>query len=139
MEKLTISFDVFSSDITCPFYFEARCNNQSIANVHHVVKEYTFTGTIDLTDGEYELTFVIANKPDDFTKLDENNNIIKDALLTINNIKFDDLNIDLIVHQLAEYHVDNLPTTKFYGDAGCNGQIKLKITSPYYLWLLENL
>jgi len=28
---------------------------------------------------------------------------------------------------------------QFFGEMGCNGTVELKFSSPFYLWLLENM
>lgn len=138
MEKLKISFDVTNSDNSCPYHFEALVDGKLIAGIHQVVDHQHLECIADVAEGDHELTFVIANKPENFTKLDDAGNIVKDALLTIDNIKFDDVDINTMVHQMAEYHHTE-SANKFFGPVGCNGQVKLKFTSPYYLWILENM
>jgi len=138
MEKFTLSFDVSNSDNSCPYHFEALIDGKLIAAIHQVVDDQHLDCVVEVNEGDHELTFVIANKPEDFTKLDHAGNITKDALLTIDSIKIDDIEIDTIVHRLATYHHSDT-VDKFFGSAGCNGQIKLSFASPFYLWLLESM
>ena len=59
-------------------------------------------------------------------------------------VEFDDIEIDQIVSELAEYHHNFNGTQpaivdQFYGEMGCNGTLRLEFTTPIYLWLLENM
>jgi hypothetical protein len=65
-------------------------------------------------------------------------------MLTISNISIDDIDIDQLLIEKAEYTHDfngsqDTITDKFYGDMGCNGTVTFEFTTPFYLWLLENM
>ena len=98
----------------------------------------------DDDDGRHELTFELFGKLPEHTILDKDGNIVSDAMITISNIEIDKIDINQIVQFQAVYNHDFNGTQapkedKFYGDMGCNGQLKLKFTTPFYLWLLENM
>ena len=95
-------------------------------------------------DGEHELTFELFGKLPEHTKITDTGEILSDAMLEINNITLDEINIDQIFQSLAIYRHDFNGTQapaddKFYGSIGCNGTVTLKFTTPIYLWLLENM
>jgi hypothetical protein len=95
-------------------------------------------------DGEHELTFELFGKLPEHTKITDTGEIVSDAMLEINNITLDEINIDQIFQSLAIYRHDFNGTQapaddKFYGSIGCNGIVTLKFTTPIYLWLLENM
>lgn len=95
-------------------------------------------------DGEHELRFVLKNKDDLKTVIDSEGNIVKDSLINIDNLKFDDIELGYTVTELSTYtHNFNnhgeQTVQKFYGTMGCNGTVTLKFTTPLYLWLLENM
>ena len=103
--------------------------------------EYRFDDGIE---GDHELKFILKNKSDIDTKIDDAGNILEDSLLNIENLTFDGIELGQIFYQLAEYHHNNnghsdLVTEKFFGSMGCNGVVSLKFTTPVYLWLLENM
>ena len=105
---------------------------------HHIIHEF------EATDGEHMLKIVLKNKNTEHTKLDESGNIIEDALININNITIDEINITQLVYQLAQYVHDGnghetIAVHPFYGDMGCNGRVQLSFANPVYLWLLENM
>ena len=95
-------------------------------------------------DAEHELRFVMKNKTFDHTELDADGNIVRDARITISNLKFDQIELGQIVTRQAVY-THNFNGTqeetkeKFYGEMGCNGTVSIKFTTPIYLWLLENM
>ena len=106
-----------------------------VHSVEHVFQE---------DEDDHEFKIVLKNKQIDHTLVDENGAIIKDVIIDILNISFDDINIDTIMHEIATYNhdkngTDKLITDKFYGHLGCNGTVTLNFSMPFYLWLLENM
>ena len=103
--------------------------------------------TVELEDADDEshvLTFVLSGKLPEHTQITEQGEIISDVTVRIEDIAFDDIVIDQIFSELAEYHHDFNGTQpaivdRFYGDMGCNGTVRLEFTTPIYLWLLENM
>ena len=103
--------------------------------------------TVELEDADDEshvLTFVLSGKLPEHTQITEQGEIISDVTVRIQDIAFDDIEIDQIVSELAEYHHDFNGTQpsivdRFYGEMGCNGTVRLQFTTPIYLWLLENM
>lgn len=93
---------------------------------------------------EHELKFVLKNKTDQHTTVDDAGNIVSDSLIQIRNLRFDDIELGYIFTQLNQYRHNNNGNTdwvveKCYGDLGCNGTVSLKFFAPVYLWLLENM
>ena len=105
---------------------------------------------------DHELRFVMKNKTNDHTRLDTHGNIIKDAMISVENFKIDDIDISSILTCYPNQLYSDVPThiiqyrhdfngtqpavvDRFYGSMGCNGTVILKFTTPIYLWLLENM
>jgi hypothetical protein len=98
----------------------------------------------DVEDESHVLEFVLSGKIPEHTRITEQGEITSDVTVRIQDISFDDIEIDQIVSELAEYHHDFNGTQsavieRFYGEMGCNGTVRLEFTTPVYLWLLENL
>ena len=98
----------------------------------------------DTDDQSHVLEFVLSGKTIEHTKITDQGEITSDVRVRIQDIAFDDIEIDQIVSELAEYHHDfngTQPATvdRFYGEMGCNGTVRLEFTTPIYLWLLENM
>ena len=95
-------------------------------------------------DSEHEIRWVLKNKTVEHTRIDDQGNIVQDACLVIQDVKFDDFELGHILVEKSSYHHDFNGTAapveqKFYGEMGCNGSVSLKFITPIYLWLLENL
>ena len=98
----------------------------------------------DADDQPHVLEFVLSDKMPEHTRITEQGEITSDVTVRIEDIAFDDISIDQIFSELAEYHHDfngTRPATvdRFYGEMGCNGTVRLEFTTPVYLWLLENM
>ena len=140
-----ITFDLDSSDYTAPLGFDVLLNNNVVFTTEHVAEPTTVTIDIDDdVDAEHELKFVLKNKTQDHTQVDEQGNILSDAMLSISNIAFDEVKLGhMFIEQTVYYHDMNGSQDpiedKFYGSMGCNGYVSLKFATPIYLWLLENM
>jgi len=144
MDLIPISFTVRNSDPTIPLGLEVWVGDQQLYNSDHVFDLETVTVTITDDEAEHELRLVLKHKQLDHTKIDDQGNILKDAYLIFDNFLFDEVDCDILVHELSRYHHDfngtSDPVTEaFYGAMGCNGAVKLQFTTPLYLWLLENM
>jgi len=98
----------------------------------------------DVDDESHVLEFVLSGKLPEHTQITEQGEIVSDVTVRIEGIAFDDIVIDQIFSELAEYHHDFNGTQpavvdQFYGEMGCNGTVRLQFTTPIYLWLLENM
>jgi hypothetical protein len=107
----------------------------------------------DLTEGK-EYNFVIhrTNK-DNSQTIVENNKIIKDQLLFIKSIEIDEIDLGGLVYEGLYYPEypepwageqkqagKELPISfKNVTSIGHNGRWELTFTSPFYMWLLDNL
>ena len=102
--------------------------------------EYEFSDD----DGEHALRIVLKNKLPEHTKVDKSGTILQDAMLSVTEISFDEIDCTQIVQDLSVYRHNFNGTEpevedRFYGDLGCNGTVELQFTTPLYLWLLENM
>ena len=144
MDKITITFDLTSSDYAAALGFEVLLDDVSLLSIDHVKKPTPVSLEILDNDGEHEFKFVMKHKTTEHTVVDDNGNITKDAMLSIANIAFDDIKLGQVFVEQSVYHHSfngsQAPIEdKFYGDMGCNGHVSLGFTTPFYLWLLENM
>ena len=105
---------------------------------HHVIHEF------EIADGDHCFKIKFKNKRHEHTKIDEAGGIISDALINVSNICLDEIKIDQLIHEKAEYihdtnGIETIAVHPFYGNLGCNGHVQLKFSTPVYLWLLENM
>ena len=141
---MNINCKISNSDSTVPLGLEIWIDDLLIFNFDHVEDPVDVNYDLDDSEGEHELRFVLKNKTAEHTRLDEDGNIVKDTVLTISDLKFDDIELAQLFYDHAVYtHNFNGSgepiQDKFYGSLGCNGTVSMKFTTPVYLWLLENL
>ena len=144
MEKIKLSLDIVNSSkfhnlgIELWMDREKFFDNLVSPGTHHVIYEFAED------EADHKFKIVLKNKTDDHTIVDDQGNIIQDALIKIDNICLDEIMIDQLIYEKAEYiHDGNGSKTiaihKFYGNLGCNGHVQLKFSTPVYIWLLENM
>jgi len=143
-DSIIFQCDLNTTDTTIPLGFEILLNDKSVYKCNHVIGPCQVTFDINDDDATQKLQFIMTGKTAEHTKLDHNNNIIKDALLEINNVTIDDVDITHILTELVEYTHDfngtqDATREKFYGHMGCNGTVTLEFATPFYLWLLERM
>jgi len=95
-------------------------------------------------EGDHVLRVILKNKQPEHTCIDQSGAIVSDALLTISDFNFDEIDCTQLVQTHAVYRHNFNGTgvdveNKFFGSMGCNGTVELKFTTPLYLWLLENM
>lgn len=144
MDKITVKFDLTSSDYTIPLGFEVLLDNVSLLSIDHVKESTPVSLEILDDEGKHEFKFVMKHKTQEHTVVDDNGNITKDTMLSIANLTFDDIKLgQVFIEQCVYYHSFNGSQApiedKFFGDMGCNGYVSLPFTTPIYLWLLENM
>jgi hypothetical protein len=144
MDKITVSFDLTSSDYTIPLGFEVLLDNVLLLSIDHVNKSMPVSLEIPDDEGEHEFKFVLKHKTPEHTVIDADGNITSDAVLSIANLAFDDIELGQVFVKQSVYHHDfngsQAPVEdKFFGTMGCNGHVSLGFTTPIYLWLLENM
>ena len=144
MSTVKFSCVVAPSDTAVPLGCEIWIDDTCVFDQDRVtdpaVVDYEFSDD----DGEHSLRITLKNKLPEHTKIDDQDNIVSDALVSVTEILFDEIDCTQIVQDLAVYR-HNLNGTapeiqdQFFGDMGCNGTVELKFTTPVYLWLLENM
>jgi hypothetical protein len=143
-DTVTISGTISPSTPTAEIGVEVWVNNICVINVEHVDHAVIFEHDIADDDAEHEFRIVMKHKQLSHTQLDQDNNIVQDAVLTVSDIAFDDIPLEQILSDLSVYTHDFNGTQaqsqhRFYGDMGCNGTVSLKFTTPLYLWMLEHM
>ena len=143
--KVTITFNLSTTDATAELGFEAWINDRKVLDVDHVKDPQPVIVELDDEDNtEHELRLVLKNKTTAHTQVDEHGNIVSDVRLQITDMAFDEIQLRNILAEQAVYTHDFNGTgketeDKFYGELGCNGTVSLKFATPMYLWLLEHM
>jgi hypothetical protein len=144
MSTTCVSFDISSSDFSARLGLEVWIDNTEIFSCDHVQQAQTITFDQSDDDSEHELRFVLKNKTEEHTQIDQNGTIVKDAVLMVDNLKFDEIDLGQLLSDHAVYtHNFNGSAAevqeKFYSTIGCNGTVSFKFSTPIYIWLLENM
>lgn len=112
-------------------YAEGQCN-ESLSYVE-------FSADL-IEDQEYCLKIRLENKTNADTII-QGSEIVKDMLLNIDSIEIDGIELGEIKWNGSEFVADDpsRETLDRCVNLGWNGSYQLKFTSPFYLWLLENM
>ena len=141
---IRITCTVDTTDPQAALGFEAWIDDELVADIDHVTGPQHITLTVSDDDSQHSLRFCLKNKTTEHTTIDESGAIVRDSLLTLKNICFDDIRLGQVFTDVAVYTHDcngtaPMSQNKFYGNMGCNGTVELQFTTPIYLWLLEHM
>ena len=102
--------------------------------------EVTFNADIE-EDADHVLSVVLLNKEDsDTVENTDKTAIEKDMLLNIEGVEIDEIKLEALCWSLSEYNVTMLPEPVYNCvNLGWNGSWDIKFSSPFYIWLLENM
>ena len=144
MNTVKFSCVVAPSDTAVPLGCEIWIDNTCVFDQDHVSEPVDVAHEFSDDDSEHTLRITLKNKLPKHTQIDDQDNIVSDALLSVTEISFEEIDCTQIVQDLAVYR-HNLNGTGpeiedlFFSDMGCNGTVELKFTTPLYIWLLENM
>jgi len=144
MTTVTLHGCIGTTDPLIPLGVEVWLDQTLILDLAHVTGDTEFSHEFDDDSGDHSFRVVLKNKQPEHTKVDEQGNITQDAVLVVKDLAFDDVALGQLVTDKAVYTHDRNGTgpqvqDKFYGEMGCNGTLSLAFTSPFYIWLLENM
>ena len=156
MDTVKLEFDIGTTDAECKLGVKVTLDNTVIYNNSHVTATEHVSHDLDDQNTDHVLEIELYGKLPHHTTIDEAGNIIKDAMISVEKFKIDDIDIsslfttyptqiyDDVSTRIVQYCHDfngTQPATvdSFHGFMGCNGTVILKFTSPIYLWLLENM
>jgi hypothetical protein len=144
MNTIPLEFDIGTTNADSALGVRISVDNTVIYDTAHVTETYHFSHDLSDEDGEHELCIELYGKLPEHTQINEIGEIVKDSLISIDNIMLDGISIDQISRSLIKYSHDfngsqSAIVDEFYGSMGCNGHARLQFTTPIYLWLLENM
>lgn len=92
-------------------------------------------------DADHILSIKLLNKEDSDTVENADKTVIeKDMLLNIEGVEIDGISLGALCWSLSEYNVPVLPEPVHNCvNLGWNGSWNIKFSSPFYIWLLENM
>jgi hypothetical protein len=95
-----------------------------------------------VTEGNVDLKIRLENKTNrDVIQNEDKTAILKDMLLHIKSIEIDEIDLGILLWSKSQYVGDDAdrPVLDNCVDLGWNGTWTLALTSPFYIWLLENI
>jgi hypothetical protein len=96
----------------------------------------------DIAEGPHSLKIRLENKDHtDTVQSEDKTSIVKDMLLNIKSIEIDEINIGPLLWSASSFTGDDAdrPVLENCVNLGWNGTWCLPFTSPFYIWLLENI
>lgn len=144
MDRISLSFDVVSNVDICPLTVRVRLENRLVSEISNFSGPQKVEITLDDSESDHLLEIELRGKTQQHTKIDEQGNIIDDVIVSLKNIKLDDLAMEHTFINHCVYTHDfngtgSIIADKFAGHMGCNGIVSFAFSTPAYLWLLENL
>ena len=156
-EKLKFKLELYATMWDKPPVAEIKLNSKSYFKSEITSTEQNPTVIefeAELTeDAEYNLSIERSGKGKNQTVVNDKGDIIKDQLLNIKSIEIDEIDIGALVYegvytpqypepwatQQRESGQDLKDSFKNVTQMGFNGTWSFKFSSPFYMWLLENL
>ena len=156
-EKLKFVIELYSTYWGAPPKANVKVDDVSYFNDYVKAKEdmpkvIEFTHTLD-EGKDYNLIIDRSNKGNNDTVVNEKGDILHDQLLHIKSITIDEIDIGGLVYegiyrpdypeewakQQRDQGIELPQTFKNVTQMGHNGTWTFSFTSPFYMWLLENL
>ena len=146
METVNIKFTLEPEWFNNAPKIKVAVNDQTLLDVELGTK-LDYEQPVELEDdSNHQLTFTLYNK----TKYDtvvKDGVIEKDTLIKISNIELEEIDLTSMLSlnkELFYYEHDSngskdLEKHTLYDTLGCNGTATINFTTPFYVWLLENL
>lgn len=137
-------FDVSRTPAEPPLQFRVLLDNNVVYELDADADHVKIAIDDDGTAKTHVIVFELANKQPHHTSINQQQEIVEDAVVTVKNITVDSISIDQIFSEKSQYQHNyngngDAVTDRFYGVMGCNGAVSMPFTAPVYLWLLENI
>ena len=156
-EKLKFKLELYATMWDTPPHAEILVDDQShfkgdITGTEENPNVIEFEQELE-EDKEYILTIDRSGKGRNQTVVNDKGDVLKDQMLHIKNIVIDEIDIGALVYegvytpqypepwatQQREAGVELRESFKNVTKMGHNGKWEFKFSSPFYMWLLENL
>lgn len=114
--------------------------NSFIKSSSHVVDYVEFEFDV-VEDQEFILDIYLLNKTIQDTVLDSDGKILKDMILNIESIEIDGIELEYLKWSESKFYPleSERPVLVKCLNLGWNGNYRIEISSPFYLWLLEKM
>lgn len=143
MESCTVAFTAKSSHTD--LQLQVRLNGQTVSTPALTDTEQGYSFEFDDVDGAVNtIEFEMSGKTAAHTSVTESGEITHDELITISAVSVDEIELGHLFTEKAVYQhnfngTQPMTDDQFFGAMGCNGVVRFEFSSPFYLWLLENM
>ena len=143
-DQVQLACCISSTDPDSKIGLEIWLDDTKIYNSEHVSEPVNFVYDFEDVEADHQLRFVMKNKTQAHTQVDDAGTILKDSCICIDRLSFDQIELGQIFIDQAVYEHDfngsaDAIRDQFFGTMGCNGTVGLAFTTPIYLWLLESM
>ena len=139
---IKLACTIGTTDTSVPLGLEIWLDQQQIFNSNHINDTVLFEYDMPDKHGEHILQFVIKNKMQIHTQIDDKGTIVKDACLRLTDLTIDGFEIYNVLRLAVYEHNFNgtgeKTQSRFYKDLGCNGTLTIPFSTPVYDWLVDN-
>ena len=142
----TVKFKCFVSTTNpdATLAMEVKLNGTVVVVIPHIKQKTEISFDIPDHEAKHKLELVMSGKTHEHTKIDQDGTIVSDSLLIIDELTIDDISLQAWLPDIMAYSHDFNGTQqpvvqKFFGNMGCNGTLIFEFSTPFYLWLLEQL
>ena len=147
MEKVEIKFTLEPTWFNNAPKIKVAINNNILLDTQ-LEEKLDFKQTVELSeDNSHQLTFTLYDKTNNDTEILEDGTIKQDTLINLLQLKLNDvdltdtmsLNKDVFYYEHDSNGTAQLEKHTLYNILGCNGTATINFTTPFHVWLLENL
>jgi len=144
MDSFTFSCLVENTDVSHLLFLEIIVDDQVTFSRSKIEGTQIITFDFPDIDGTHCMQLNMSGKTVLDTIIDSQGNFIKNPMLKISDIKFENINCDLIIVKSAVYtHTFNGAQPQindiFGGYMGCSGTVSFNFSTPIYSWLLDTI
>ena len=103
MDSVKFSCVISPSNTAVLLGCEVWIDDTCVFDQNHVAEPVTVVHEFSDDDGQHVLRITLKNKLPEHTRVDDSGEIVSDAVLTVSNISFDEIDCSQIAHDHAVY------------------------------------
>ena len=147
METVEVKFTLEPTWFNNAPKIKVAINNNILLDTQ-LEEKLDFKQTVELSeDNSHQLTFTLYDKTNNDTEILEDGTIKQDTLINLSQLQLNDvdltdtmsLNKDVFYYEHDSNGTAQLEKHTLYNILGCNGTATINFTTPFHVWLLENL
>jgi hypothetical protein len=120
---------------------EIWIDSHCVYNENKQTNSLKFVKEFEADPGMHQLRIVMKNKTPFHTKIDSQNRIVSDCVLTIEDFQFNQIYVQKMLLDHGLYYIKNQNTTRISDSVGVmahNGELVLNFSTPVEEWMILN-